>query len=259
MLASFNGKISDPKEISIPLLSDTVMRAYGVFQTMRTYNHKIFRLDQHLSRLKKNAQVLSIEIKYQDSEIAKMLYQLINKLGAANQRVKIVAIKEGILITSAALSFDHKIYTEGANCQSIQCSRGMPEIKSISYLSSFHSHQTAEKNGFYDAILVDKESAVYECAYANLFWFEGKTLCTRKGEVLAGVTRQTVLEITPFPVEYKTIKLSELKKKKEIFLTQSTKGIVPINRIDETTIPLGPKTQNLINLFDQYAQKICQN
>ena len=84
--------------------------------------------------------------------------------------------------------------------------------------------------------LIDKNKEVYEGAYSNMFWFEGNSLCTRKEDVLPGITRKVVLELSPYKIKYKKIKLKDLLKKKEIFITQSVKGIVPIVKIDSDLI-----------------------
>ena len=170
------------------------------------------------------------------------------------QRIKIIAIPEGVIVISMPLKIDPALQEKGVSCKSINCRRALPEIKAISYLASYLSHEQATKLGHYDAILTDKQGEVYEGAYSNIFWFEGKTLCTRKEDVLPGITAQTVAKISPFKLKFKTINIKELVKKNEVFLTQSTTGIIPVTKIDGKKIANGKpgeKTQELIEKFNE--------
>ena len=88
---------------------------------------------------------------------------------------------------------------------STQATRSLPEVKSISYIASYLSHKRAEKKGYFDAILIDKNEEIYEGAYSNLFWFEKDTLCTRKDEILLGITRDTIFRISPFKINNQII------------------------------------------------------
>lgn len=121
-------------------------------------------------------------------------------------------------------------------------------------MPSFLSHEQATKQGFSEAILIDKTGEIYEGAYSNIFWFEKNMLCTRKKDVLPGITREVILEISPFKIKFKKIKIKDLLKKSEIFLTSSLRGIVPIIKIDKTLIgkgKSGPNTQKLIEIFNE--------
>ena len=181
-----------------------------------------------------------------------MLERVIKKSPHKLQRIKIIAIKEGIIISSTKIKIDPKIYN-GISVKSIKRMRAIPEVKSLSYISSFLSHEEAVKKGYFEALLVDKNGEVYEGAYSNLFWFEGKTLCSRKEDVLPGITRKIVLKISPYKIKYKKIKLKDLIKKDEIFITQSIKGIVPVIKIDKKKIgnaKIGAKTLEIKTLYE---------
>lgn len=72
-----------------------------------------------------------------------------------------------------------------------------------------------------------------------MFWFEGEVLCTRENGVLEGITRETVFEINPFVLEFKKIEINQLLQVDEVFLTQTTNGIVPVVEIDGEKIGSG--------------------
>lgn len=250
-----NNKFVSPKNAKISILSDSFARGYGIFETLRTYkDKKIFKAENHIKRLFQSAKKIDLKISYSENQIFQMLKKVIKKSLHKIQRLKIIAIGEGIIIISIPFKDDKNLYKFGVSCKTVICNRAIPEVKSISYLPSFLSHQQAEKYGYYEAILIDKTGEVFEGAYSNIFWFEKNNLCTRKTEILKGITRDTVLKISPFPIKFETINLQNLLKQKEIFLTQSTRGIVPIVKIDNKKIgngQPGEKTELLIKLFTQ--------
>ncbi len=247
-----NNKFVSKKDAKVPLYSDAFMRGYGVFETLRTHGNKeLFRVKDHLNRLFDSAKKIDLKIKHSKKEVLKMLQKVIKKSPHKIQRIKIIAIKEGIIISSIQTKIDPKVY-KGVSVKSIDRMREIPEVKSLSYISSFLSHEEAVKKGYFEAILVNEKGEVYEGAYSNLFWFEADTLCTREKDVLPGITRKVVLEISPYKIKYKNIKLKDLLKKKEIFITQSVKGVVPVIKIDNKKIAdakVGTKTQEIMDLY----------
>ncbi|NIA02269.1 MAG: hypothetical protein GWP15_02715 [Nitrospirae bacterium] len=255
MTIMINGKFVSKKDAKIPVWS-SFGRGYGIFETLRTYgNKKLFQTKEHIDRLFNSAKQIDLKLRFNKTQISKMIEKTAKKSPHKSQIIKITAIEDYLIIISKQLKLDKKIY-DGVKCMSENAVRSLPEVKSISYIASYLSHKRAEKKGYFDAILIDKNGEVYEGAYSNLFWFEKDTLCTRKDEVLPGITRDTIFKISPFKIKFKKIKLSQLKKRKEIFLTTSVKGIVPITQIDKTKIgngKSGTNTKLLMKCFDEYV------
>lgn len=239
------------------------MFGHGAFETLRTYqNKKIFRAEDHLDRLLKSVKEMDLRMKFSRKEIIKMLSKTVKKNPNKLQRIKLIALKEGVIVISEKLKNEEDVIKRGVKCKSVECNRFMPQVKSLSYLDSFLSHQKAKKEGFYEAILVNSKKEVFEGAYSNIFWFENQTLCTRKSKILAGISRKTVLEISPFKPKHKNIKIQELKRKTEVFMTQTSKGIVPIIQIDKSLISKGkpgPKTRKLISLFKKFTKAYSES
>ncbi len=213
------------KELKVKADSPLI-RGFGIFETLRTHNGKLFKSKAHINRLFSSAKQINIEIKYNKKEISEMLEKVIKKAKYKNQRLKIIAIPNQLIISSTKQIDDPKIY-QGVSVMSTKAKRELPELKSISYLTSYLSHEQAVKKGYFDALLTDENQEIYECAYANLFWFENNTLYTRKGQILPGITRQTILKISPFKIKFKTITLKDLKKADEVFFDLKHQGNSP--------------------------------
>ncbi len=246
-----NKRFINPKDANISIFSD-ITRGYGIFETMRTFGDKeVLHPKQHIRRLFGSAKKIDLKIGYKESDILKMIKKTAKKSPHKIQKIKIIAVPGQIFITSEPLKINKKIY-DGVSCKSMKCVRSLPEVKSLSYMASFLSNKKATKEGFFAALLTDEKGEVYECDYSNIFWFEGDTLCTRKDNVLPGIIREEIIKKSPFKTKFKTIKLKELKKKKEVFLTNSLKIIVPITKIDKTKIgdgKMGDNTKELMKIF----------
>lgn len=244
-----NNKFIKEKDATISIFSD-LMRGYGLFETLRTFGDKeILHSKEHINRLFDSSKKIDLKINYTAKEVEEMLHQITKKSIHKIQRVKIIAIPENIFITSEPLKIDKKIYKKGVKCKSVICERKLPELKSISYLPSFLSNKKATAKGYFSAILTNDKGEVYEGDYYNIFWFEKNILCTRKEGILKGIIREEVLKNSPFKIKFKKIKINELKEKKEIFLTNSLKGIVPITNIDRKRIGEGSPGKNTKTMF----------
>lgn len=254
IIVQINNKFVAPKDAKISIFS-SAMRGYGIFETLRTFGDKqILQAKEHVERLFHSAQKIDLKIPAGKEKIRKMLEKVALKSPHKNQRLKIIVLEKEIIISSIPLKINRKIYKKGVSCKSISCTRSMPEVKSISYLQSFLSHESAAKDGYFDAILLDEKHQVTEGAYSNIFWFENDTLCTRNENILRGITRDGILKISPFKIKFKAIKIQELKQKSEVFLTSSIYGIVPITKIDQSKIGTTEpciNTQKLMELFKE--------
>ena len=220
----------------------------GIFETLRTFNKKPLLIDLHLKRLFNSAKKIGLKTKHKKEEIAEMVEKIIKKSRHKTQKIKIIVTQKNTIITSIKAKIDKKIYS-GVAIKSTNTQRIMPKIKLLSYFQSFIAHENAVEKGFFDALLIDNKNEVYEGAYSNIFWFEKDFLCTRKEKVLPGITREIILKKTKFKIKFKRIKLRDLKKQKEIFITQSINLVVPVTKIDGTKINkgnVGDKTKTVM-------------
>ncbi|NJP03877.1 hypothetical protein HC823_01215 [Candidatus Gracilibacteria bacterium] len=255
-ISLFNGEFIAPNSKILPMESLAFMYGYGVFETLRTYDGQIFRASEHIDRMFSSAKKIHFEVPEKKQQILEWLEKVRAQSGVAEQRMKVVAIPEGIWISSLPLNNDPKVF-EGVMMKSVRAERLFPEAKTLAYLDSYLAHNKAQEAGCYEALLVDHLGEVREGAYSNFFWFEGDTLCTREKGVLPGITREDVLKLSPFRVQYKNIAIEDLKKCDEAFLTQTSKGIVPVLKIDDVSFgngKVGKRTKRLMELFEKQTQ-----
>jgi para-aminobenzoate synthetase component 1 len=215
----------------------------GVFETMRTYNGKIFELDAHLERLKNSAKIIGMKLPYKLSEIKKMILET---PVSREVIVKVVATPNDVAIKVSPLVIDPIIY-KGVSATFYKIERRKPKAKALPYNKSFEAHEYAISRGFYESLLVNKKGFVKEGAYSNLFWVKDGQVFTVGRGVLEGVTRSIVCKSVP--VRFAEITPAKLKKADEVFITKTSTGVVPITEIDGVKIESGKTTKMLMKLL----------
>jgi len=253
MVVSIDGKIVDEKNACIPVTSDAFLYGFVVFETIRTYNKKVFRLDDHLARLYVSADVLGLKSQWSFKQTYKAVAEILGKSKYPEEKIRVILTKKRLIITVEKLQEKPKnFYEKGVKIVSYLGKRNTPRAKILADSFLYLAHQYAESCGAYEALLVDpKKYYVRECAYANIFWVEGDELYTTNKNILFGITRDTVVELAG-QCHFEGIKLKSLINADEVFITQTTSGILPVIEIDGHKIGTGKPgavTKKLMKAF----------
>ena len=232
--------------------SDSFAFGTGLYETFRTLNHKPVFLEPHLDRLFKSAQAIDLTIASSQNKIVKMIARVVQQFDDPNQRVRILAVAEKIIIYTSSLNLDPSIY-KGVSTITVPALRKTPEIKTTDYTTCLEAYKIAENNDCFETILLDNNNQVLEGSRSNIFWIQGEKLFTRDGDVLPGVTRQTVISRSPFSIFYEQLNQLDFDQVNEIFLTNSGSGIIPVVKINSIQIGTGkpgPITVELLKVYD---------
>ena len=232
--------------------SDSFAFGTGLYETFRTLNHKPVFLEPHLDRLFKSAQAIDLTIASSQNKIVKMIARVVQQFDDPNQRARILAVAEKIIIYTSSLNLDPSIY-KGVSTITVPALRKTPEIKTTDYTTCLEAYKIAENNDCFETILLDKNNQVLEGSRSNVFWIQGEKLFTRDGDVLPGVTRQTVISRSPFSIFYEQLNQLDFDQVNEIFLTNSGSGIIPVVKVNSIQIGTGkpgPITVELLKLYD---------
>lgn len=244
------------------------LRGYGVFDFMRTYNGKIFRYHDHYQRFVNSAKLLDLKVGLGEKELESIIYKLIkkNKLKEASVRLVLTGgPADGLLFnpktrTLLVLIEDPydlpvKLFKTGAKLISFDYQRLIPEAKNFNYIWAVKLQAEQKEQGATEILYLNR-GEVLECSTSNFFLVKKGKLITPKAGILAGITRQTVLELAnklKLRVEVRSIKVRELKTADEAFITATNKKILPIVMIDKTKISNGlpgPITKTLLAEFE---------
>lgn len=249
-----------------------VLRGFGVFDFLITYHKRPFHLEEHVRRLEDSARHIGLEIRQTTSEICEIVRETV----ARNPHHTESAIRmvysggissdglnpegRGILMVMATQKPDlpSHLYTEGAKVVTVEAGRFMPEAKSTCYLSAVLATQAAKRQGGIEALYVDSDNRILEGATTNFFCFIGGRLVTPNRDVLSGVTRSVVTELSKplYEVESRDVHMSEAAQMQEAFITASNKEVMPVVAINDLQIGngrVGERVRKIMQAFRDYT------
>jgi D-alanine transaminase/branched-chain amino acid aminotransferase len=248
-----------------------LLRSYAAFDYLRTYNGRPFRLKDHLTRFRNSAQALNLGLNYSDDDITEIIVDLLGRSGLPEAAVRLVitggdspdsltSVAPNFLITIEKLpQYSDEFWKKGVKLITSEYLRDVPDVKSTGYLNAIKLLPLVKEHGAYD-MLYCHDGNVLELTRDNFFLFKGNTLVTPKDNILLGITRMVVLELSKdlFPVEERTVKTSELGQATEAFLCGTTKGVMPVVELDDTVVgdgTVGVNTRKLIRVFKEYVER----
>ncbi len=248
-----NGEYLPLSEAKVSVLDRGFLFGDGVYEVIPSYTGNLFRLKDHIARLQTSLERIRLELSYSLEKWLEILFPLLDK---GKDQFIYLQITRGV-----APKRDHAFPknpqpTIFASCSDIQPVSDlelgvkaltmednrweMCNVKATTLLANILLKQEAIEQGAAEAIL-HKQGGVTEGATSNLFAVINNVLTTPKKstDILPGITRQVVLELAKnndIPVNEKTISLEELKLASEIWITSSTKEIVPVVQLDSKRI-----------------------
>jgi branched-chain amino acid aminotransferase len=256
-----NGSLIPGSQARVSALDYGFLYGFGLFETMRSYEGKVFRLEKHLSRLEEGAKVLGLSVDRAELKSAVMDLIHANKLGEARIRITVspgegavkaepgTCIKATVLVTAEKyIPYQKKVYRKGlrAIVSSLHRNSRSPVsgLKSTSYLESILARREARVAGTDEAICLNERGLVAEASMSNVFVVSDGVLKTPGLEsgILPGITRQAVLELAS-KIDITScecdIGLDELLQAQEAFITSSLIEVMPLTRIDNRPIASG--------------------
>ncbi|MDO8885491.1 aminotransferase class IV [Candidatus Oleimmundimicrobium sp.] len=232
----------------------------GLFETMRAYNGKIFRLDAHLKRLLKSLDIIQIKHPYSQSYLEQALYETIGKNKLSDAYVKLIVTRgtdTGSLIPSPdskstiliiAKKFDMyspEQYEEGFKVMMSDFRQNqfssIINLKSLNFLENIIGKLEAKQSGADEIIFINQSGFVTEGSVSNIFIVCNDVIMTPPCEVgiLPGIARETIFELAEslnLKIIEKNFYLEELLSCSECFLTNSLMRIMPVTQIEDKII-----------------------
>lgn len=280
------GRIVSAAEAKVSVLDHGFLYGDGVFEGMRVYSGRLFRLERHLDRLEAGARCLGLALPGGREGLSALTRatarEHLRESGERDAYVRLVVSRGvgelGVDPGSCAEPFitciadKIRIFSEEklrTGITLITSSRRSPppdvrdpRVKSLNYLNNALAKQEARRAGADDALLLNHAGAVAEASVANVFAVRGGRLLTPPPSdgALEGITRASVLEIAAqlgVPAEERTLGRYDLIAADEVFLTGSGAKIVPVAALDGARIgrgEAGALTQKLIAAFDRFAR-----
>lgn len=274
-----NGEYVPEEKAAISPFDRGLLYGDGLFETLRCYDGKFFRLDRHIERLRSGLKRLEIPLALEVADFATVLRELVKQNNVASGIARIVVTRgvaefgllgkhaqdPMVLVTCwSQAAPDAKRYEMGIHCivanERLSAAQG---LKSLNYIVQILARREANVANADDAILLDSHGHVAEGSAGNLFIVRGRELITPslQTEILAGITRATVLEMghaEKLPVMERIVHQNDLFHAEEVFLTSSVAEVLPVTRIGSHWVHLGqpgPVTREMMRAYRVLVQR----
>lgn len=277
-----NGEIVEKEKAMIPLWDLGLLRGLGIFDFFRVWEGIPVFAEDHITRLQNSLDIMDMQTGVSDEQWMNWFREMIrlNKADRAGFRVVVtggfsedgysIPEKKNIYLMLHHLpENDPQQYDNGVGLLTSSYQRDIPYAKTTIYVQSMRLQPQLKKAGAFE-VLYHWKGEITECSRCNIFFIDkNDVIHTPKNEMLKGITRKQVLAIAAknnIPVKERDMHLDELPEMAGAFLTATTKGVLPVVKIDELVIgngrvhPLAKKLQSLYeDRVDEYLAKALQN
>jgi branched-chain amino acid aminotransferase len=272
-----NGSLVPRSQAKISPFDLGFLYGYGLFETMRAYSGRVFRLEKHLERLSQSAKLLNLPLNAFD--LKKACYDTLRANKSKDARIRLtVSMGEGeavpdlpkhprptVLVTAARyVPLSDEVYRKGykAVVSTIDQDSQSPlsHLKSTNYLNHVLARREARASGADEAILLNERGFLCEGSTSNIFLVSKRKLVTPGEEsgCLPGITRQVVMELARehgISLDQREVQLEELLQADEAFLTNSIMELMPVAEVNVQRIGRGKVTEKLMQAYKEMVVK----
>ena len=275
-LAYENGEILPIEKAFVPIEDRGYQVGDAVYEFIASYNGKLFCLDEHLDRLERSLQGLSMPVVpredirkailalFGEAQMARAgLYLQISRGVSPRNHPFPESVKPQFVMTIRPVEEKPlELRKSGATAITVEDIRwGRCDLKTVQLLANVLAKQMAQEAGAFDAIFVSQEGVVREATSSNVFIVTGGRLVTHPltPEILPGITRKVVIDLSrsiDLPVEERFFAIDDLFEAEEFFLTGTVTEVLPIVMVDGKRIGdglVGPVTTRLYQALRQRA------
>ncbi len=260
----FNGSIIDGKDAVLPVSDKAVWFDFGVYESIKVIQGKVFYADKHIARFFHSAECIDMEMGFSQEEVIKWVTMFIIHEKLENALLRLLAYGDieknkqaRIYIFALGLTFYPNIlYSKGAKAITYSGERFMPDSKSFNLLLNFLAYKKAQENEAIEALLIDKEGYVREGTRSNVFIIEKDMIVTPPAsQVLLGVTRDLLMQWVAekgWSVTEEKLTNARLCDAQEVMITSTSMNVMPIVTIDNQRVGsgmVGERTRELHLLF----------
>lgn len=283
--ASVDGLVTPAAEARVSVLDNGFTFGDAVYETLRTYGGRPFALDRHLGRLRRSAAGLGIALPISDEELSARLDALLARAGNPESYLRVMVTRgvgevsyhfervQGPTVVMLAKPYEPlppERYASGVALALVAVRRNAPQaldpaLKTCNLLNNVLATREAQARGAFEAVMLNERGEVAEGAGSNVFVVhEGRLLTPPlQAGILAGITREVVLELCPAlgqPVSVEPLRVQDLLRADEIFVTSTLKEVVGAGTLDGRPIGRGrpgPVTLRLLQAYRDFARRAC--
>ncbi len=281
MLIYIDGEFLSKAEAKVSVFDHGLLYGDGVFEGIRSYNGRVFKLDEHLERLYDSAKSIMLQIPIPIETMKEQVLETLRLNHLTEAYIRLIVTRGVgdlgldpdkcpkptiIIIADKITLYPPKFYEEGLEIVTASVRRNYaeainPRIKSLNYLNNILAKIEGKQAGAEEVLMLNAEGYVVECSGDNIFWIKNEVLVTPPVHIgiLEGVTRNSVIDLAReagMRVEERVFTRHDLYITDECFLTGTAAEVIPVVKIDQRPIGDGQPgkiTQKLIDAFRQFA------
>ena len=277
-----DGKYYDEKNAKISVFDHGLLYGDGIFEGIRAYNSRVFRLREHIDRLFDSAKAILLEIPISHAAMMKAVVDTCRKNKLRDGYIRLIVTrgkgtlglnpnrckKPSIIVIADKIQlYPPELYERGMAIVTVATTRNLsnavnPAIKSLNYLNNILAKIEANNAGVEEAIMLNSEGFVAECTGDNIFILKGGRMMTPplSAGALYGITRGVVMDMAreaSIPVSEPNLTRYDLFVADECFLTGTGAELIPVTKIDGRVIGTGkpgPVTRSLVKKYHALTQ-----
>ena len=277
-----NGKLYDKENAKISVYDHGLLYGDGVFEGIRSYGGKVFRLTEHLDRLWNSAKAIWLEIPMSKQEMAKAIEDTLAVNGIKDGYIRALVTRgvgtlgldpnrcgtpQVVIIADAISLYPDELYQKGLAIVTVSVTRNhpaalSPRIKSLNYLNNILAKIEGLQAGCIEALMLNHKGEIAECTGDNIFVVRQGRILTPPNDagILEGITRDAVIGLArEMGIEVREIPLTkhDVYIADECFLTGTAAEVVPVVTVDSRTIGdgvPGPITRKLMARFHELTR-----
>lgn len=264
-----NAKFVNDEELLISPRDLGFVRGYAVADFIVTYNHKPFKLTEHITRLFKSAEIIGLKIPWNKEQIITWVKETLDRNDKNEEKTIKIVLSGGVshslhqadtptivIIINTRIRKPASDYENGVKVIATKYKRPYPEAKHTNYVEAIKELSKVKDQEIEDVVYYD-DSQVYEGSGTNIFAVIDNRLVTTKSQIVYGVTRNTLLEILKLhiPIEIRDFTFDELLSASEIFITGSNsevRGVIEINKRPIGNGRIGEITKEVAKQYKKY-------
>ncbi len=272
-----DGELVPEEKAVISVFDHGFLYGDGVFEGIRAYNGRVFKLIEHVDRLYESAHSIMLPIPYSRAEMVEAVVKTVNANGLKDAYIRLVVSRgvgdlgldprkckasRVIIIADKIVLYPEELYEKGLSVITVATRRNVaealdPKIKSLNYLNNILVKIEANRAGVMEALMLTANGYVSEGSGDNVFIYRKGTLFTPPPYlgILEGVTRAAIIELARadgIEVLEQPFTRHDVYVADECFLTGTAAEVIPVIEVDGRTIGSGtpgPVTRRLIKLF----------
>lgn len=277
-----NGRITGERDAVISVFDHGFLYGEGVYETMRTYNRRIFLYDRHMRRLRRSASMIALDLPFTDEEMAARIGATIEAARLDGEAYIRLLVTRGVgditydpratptpsivIIVKPQIDLPPEVYERGVRVVIVSVVRNHPGsvnpmIKSNNLMNSALAMQEALRSDAFEGVMRNYRGELTECTQSNLFIVRRGAALTPPLEagLLPGITREFVFELGQtlgIEIREATLHDDDLFGADEAFLTGTTRELVPIVQVDGRPVAdgrPGPVTKRLLEAYRRAA------